>query len=275
MTDSSLIPAPVPWQLRAELEQAKQALRQAEAELGAEQAAVNAFRMHCRLKLDDLVDELQELTTRKQSLLTRLALLRQARDEGAFDDDDAFWQTAVPPEPDIPDDEELLLPTDTPRDKAAEKRLYRELARRFHPDLAETAVEEAYRTSIMTAVNAAYEKQDIQALYDLAGELDPGELAELQEIDSLEIRRVREQIMKVRRLRRKALQRLKTLRQENTARLWRKAQELEEEGGNWWDSVRRELVIVIERRRQTVAALAAQVESLEAEMVETAQRKDA
>jgi len=275
MTDSSLIPAPVPWQVRAELEQAKQALRQAEAELGAEQAAVNAFRMHCRLKLDDLVDELQELTTRKQSLLTRLALLRQARDEGAFDDDDAFWQTAVPPEPDIPDDEELLLPTDTPRDKAAEKRLYRELARRFHPDLAETAVEEAYRTSIMTAVNAAYEKQDIQALYDLAGELDPGELAELQEIDSLEIRRVREQIMKVRRLRRKALQRLKTLRQENTARLWRKAQELEEEGGNWWDSVRRELVIVIERRRQTVAALAAQVESLEAEMVETAQRKDA
>jgi len=33
--------------------------------------------------------------------------------------------------------------------------------------------------------------------------------------------------------------------------------------------VRRELVIVIERRRQTVAALAAQVEALEAEMVET------
>jgi len=271
MTDSSLIPAPVPWQVRAELEQAKQELRQAEAELGAEQAAVNAFRMHCRLKLDDLVDELQELATKKQSLLTRLALLRQAREAGAaYDDEDPFWQTAVPPETDIPDDEaeELLLPTDTPRDKAAEKRLYRELARRFHPDLAETAVEEAYRTSIMTAVNAAYEKQDIQALYDLAGELDPSELAELQEIDSLEIRRLREQIMRVRRLRRKALQRLKTLRQENTARLWRKAQELEEEGDNWWDSVRRELETAVARRRQTVADLAAQVEAVEAKMID-------
>lgn len=269
MTDSSLIPAPVPWQIRAELEQAKQELRQAEAELGTEQAAVNAFRMHCRLKLDDLVDELQALATRKQSLLTRLALLRQARDAGAvYDDEDPFWQTAVPPEPDNPDDEDLLLPTDTPRDKAAEKRLYHELARRFHPDLAETAVEEAYRTSIMTAVNAAYEKQDVQALYDLAGELDPSELAELQGIESLEIRRLREQIMKVRRLRRKALQRLKTLRQENTARLWRKAQELEEGGDNWWDSVRRELVAAINRRQQTVAALAAQVEALEAALAE-------
>ena len=265
MTDRSIIPAPVPWQIRAELEQAKQQLRQAEAELGAEQAAVNAFRMHCRLKLDNLVDELQALATQKQSLLTRLELLRQAQDLGVgLDEEEPFWQTAVPPDPNLPDDEadDLLLPTDTPRDKAAEKRLYRELARRFHPDLAETAVEAAYRTSMMTAVNAAYEKQDIQSLYDLAGELDPSELAELQSIETLEIRRLREQIMKVRRLRRRAIQRLATLRQENTDRLWHKAQELEEEGDNWWDSVRRELETAVARRRQTVAGLAAQVELL-------------
>ena len=265
MTDQSIIPAPVPWQIRAELEQVKQELRQAEAELGAEQAAVNAFRMHCRLKLDDLVDELQALATQKQSLLTRLELLRQAQDLGAgLDEEEPFWQTAVPPDPNFPDDEadDLLLPTDTPRDKAAEKRLYRELARRFHPDLAETAVEAAYRTSMMTAVNAAYEKQDIQSLYDLAGELDPSELAELQSIETLEIRRLREQIMKVRRLRRRAIQRLAALRQENTDRLWHKAQELEKEGDNWWDSVRRELETAVARRRQTVAGLAAQVELL-------------
>ena len=41
-------------------------------------------------------------------------------------------------------EEELLLPTDTPRDKAAEKRLYRKLVRKFHPDLGVTAVEIAY-----------------------------------------------------------------------------------------------------------------------------------
>lgn len=268
MTDSSLILAPVPWQIRAELEKAQQAWRQAEAELGAEQAAVNAFRMHCRLKLDDLVDELQALATQKQSLLTRLALLRQAQDLGVgLDDEEPFWQTAVPDLPDEPDD--LLLPTDTPRDKAAEKRLYRELARRFHPDLAETAVEEAYRTSIMTAVNAAYEKQDIQALYDLAGELDPAELAELQGIETLEIRHLREQIMKVQRLRRRAIQRLQSLRQENTAKLWRKAQELEEEGDNWWDSVRRELATAVARRQRTITQLTAQIAAVEAALETT------
>lgn len=262
MSNHHLTLAPVAWQLRAELEEAQRAWRQAEAELGAEQAAVNAFRMHCRLKLDDLVDELEALATQKQSLLTRLELLRQT----AVTEESDFWEeTAVPPpapdpEPDLDD----LLPTPTPRDKAAEKRLYRELARRFHPDLAETAVEQAYRTSIMAAVNAAYEQQDIQALYDLAGELDPAELAELQGIESLEIRRLREQIMKVGRLRRKAVQRLKSLRQENTARLWRKAQELDPDGENWWDSVRRELETAVFQRQQTITRLAAQVDALAA-----------
>ncbi|MBK8985164.1 MAG: hypothetical protein IPM39_03645 [Chloroflexi bacterium] len=262
MTNHPLTPAPPSWQLRAELAQAQQAWRQAEADLAAEQAAVNAFRMHCRLKLDDLVDHLQVLATAKQSLLTRLELLRQTA-AALPDDADSFWQTAVPPadpEADLSD----LLPTATPRDKAAEKRLYRELARRFHPDLAETAVEQAYRTAIMAAVNTAYERDDAQALYDLAGELDPRELAELQSIESSETRRLREQIMKVQRLRRKAIQQLQSLRQENTAKLWRKAQELEQDGDNWWDSVRRELAAAVARRQAVVDHLAAQLAALEA-----------
>ncbi|MCZ7669908.1 MAG: hypothetical protein M5U34_23370 [Chloroflexi bacterium] len=140
--------------------------------------------------------------------------------------------------------------------------MYRELARRFHPDLAETAVEQAYMTSMMTAVNNAYERNDIQSLYDLAGELDPGELRELAGIESIEIRRLREQILKAKRLRRKAKQRLTLLRQENTARLWRKAQELEEVGDNWWDVVQRELEQAIARRQQTLHKLRLQLQEI-------------
>jgi len=66
-------------QLQEELRLAREKLNQTEAELAAEQAAVNAFRMHCRLKLDDLVDALHALAAEKQSLLTRLELLRQAQ----------------------------------------------------------------------------------------------------------------------------------------------------------------------------------------------------
>ncbi len=151
--------------LRAELEQARQELAAAEADLAEEQAAVNAFRMHARLMLDDLADAIAALLAEKQSLLTRLALLRQDAEAAAADDD-----PLSPADDDRPpttgdrtaaDDDALdLAPTPTPGDKAAEKRLYRELARRFHPDLAEGAAELAYRTSVMAAVNAAYSAGD-------------------------------------------------------------------------------------------------------------------
>ena len=119
------------WQ--TEFETAREALVAAEAELAEYQAEVNAFRMHCRLKLDDLVDELLALNVEKQACLTQLQLLRQEQAPVAMADE------ADPLRP-LPDDHavdelepDLLLPTDVPHDKIAEKRLYRELARRCHP----------------------------------------------------------------------------------------------------------------------------------------------
>jgi len=235
-------------QLRAELRQAQEALRAAEADLAEEQAAINAFRMHARLMLDDLVEAIQALRARKQALLTELALQRQ-------EDDDPLGPEAEPVEGALPDPVDDLLPTDTPRDRAAEKRLYRELARRFHPDLAESSAELAYRTSVMTAVNAAYSAGDVHALYDLAGELEPDELRELASIESREVRKVRERLMQCRRRQRKVARQLDTLRRENTSRLWRKARELDEPNANWWASVRRELEAARARLAGEVAAL--------------------
>ncbi len=155
---------------------------------------VNAFRMHARLMLDDLADAIESLLAERQSLLTRLELLRQAA-ESSPEADNPLGPDAEPDA--LPEDDESLdlMPSATPGDKAAEKRLYRELARRFHPDLAEGAAELAYRTSVMTAVNSAYTAGDIHALYDLAGELEPGELRELAGIESRELRQLRERIL--------------------------------------------------------------------------------
>ena len=243
-------------QLRADLQQAQEELRAAEADLAEEQAAVNAFRMHARLMLDDLADAIAALLAEKQSLLTRLELERQAAEE----DENPLGPDAenLPP----PDEtEDLLMPTATPRDKAAEKRLYRELARRFHPDLAEGAAELAYRTSVMTAVNAAYTAGDVHALYDLAGELEPGELRELAGIETVEERRLREQLLRCRRRRRKVARQLQTLREDKTARLWRKARALDEPNGDWWSAVRRDLEAARARLEAEVAVLARQVEN--------------
>ncbi len=257
MEQESLLPIPSPArsheQLRADLRQAQEELRVAEADLATEQAAVNAFRMHARLMLDDLADAILTLRARKQSLLTELALHAQA------EDDDPLGPAAEAPSPadaaTASDDDDLPLPTPTPRDRAAEKRLYRELARRFHPDLAETAAELAYRTSVMTAVNAAYTAGDAQMLYDLAGELEPDELRELAQIETREARQLRERLMQCRRRRRKVARQLDDLRRESTARLWRRARELEEPNENWWAAVRRELEAARTRLEGEVAAL--------------------
>lgn len=259
------VPQPRLVDLEEEWTRARFALIEADAELAREQAAINGFRMHCRLKLDAWIDELLALQTKKQAYITQLELLRQAHDMAVRLDDD-FWETAPYMVEDLEPEEELLLPTDTPRDKVAEKRIYRELARRFHPDLAETAVEQAYRTSIMTAVNAAYTAGDVQALYDLAGELDPAEMAELAGIEAPAARQLRQRILHARRRRRRVQQQLNTLREENTARLYYKAQALDEGSEDWWTLVRRELEEAITRRREDVAKLQAQLAQLSVEM---------
>ena len=125
--------------LQSELETARRELVAAEAQLAEEQAAVNAFRMHARLMLDDLADAIGELLSEKQSLLTRLELSRQAAESSINADENPLGPDVDGPDESHEVDDEVLtlMPTATPRDKAAEKRLYRELARRFHPDLAE------------------------------------------------------------------------------------------------------------------------------------------
>jgi hypothetical protein len=202
--------------------------------------------------LDDLADAILTLRARKQALLTELAL------QDAADDDPLGPPGETGDAPPDPDDD-LPLPPPTPRDRAAEKRLYRELARRFHPDLAETAAELAYRTSVMTAVNAAYTAGDTQALYDLAGELEPEELRELAQIETREARQLRERLLQCRRRRRKVVRQLDDLRRESTARLWRRARELEEPNEDWWTAVRRELAAARARLEEEVAALEGRV----------------
>ena len=77
-------PAETIRELEAEFEKCLDDLRRFEALLAKEQAAVNAFRMHCRLQLGPWVEEILALQEEKQRLLTRLALLKQAEAEGTL-----------------------------------------------------------------------------------------------------------------------------------------------------------------------------------------------
>ena len=239
--------------LQEAFEAAKQALQLAEAELAEEAAAVNAFRMHCRLRLDALVDSVLHLYAIKQELIAQWRLaqpdaLLHPHDEAHPLGEDS-WRTD---EAGGGETAESLVPYQLPQDKAAEKRLYRELVKKFHPDLAEGAMTKAYATTMMVAINTAYEAGDTQRLYDLAGELDPAELAALGQIEVREVRLLRERLMKCERRQRKVRQQLAALRQENMAKLWRKAQALGE-GENWWEEMAQELTATEMRLQQDVA----------------------
>ena len=54
-------------------------------------------------------------------------------------------------------------------------RLYRELAKRFHPDRARTEKERDRRTDLMLQINVAYSERDLVTLQAMAREADTGE----------------------------------------------------------------------------------------------------
>jgi hypothetical protein len=63
-------------------------------------------------------------------------------------------------------------PSLTENDAAELKRLFRELARRFHPDLAKTDEEREERTRIMQQVNTAYHARNLDVLHTLTSRED-------------------------------------------------------------------------------------------------------
>lgn len=248
------------------LAQARHALREAEALLAQEQAAVNAFRLQCHLKLGEWIEQFLELRAQQQTYLTRLQLQEQAHAFGLpFEDEIRFWQTEIPAslKEELAQNNLFLSDTadTTPSlDQSALKRLYRELARRFHPDYGDDAGERAYRTTMMTAVNQAYASKNIALLQGLAGELDPETVSYLTGGQTLEIRRLKKSLLTCKKRQRRVWQQFQVLRRETTAQLWRRAQQLEANGLNWWEELQTELHQLSQSLQQEVETLQQQVQ---------------
>ena len=105
---------------------------------------------------------------------------------------------------------------------------------------------------------------DLGTLRDLAGELDPAMVAEIDNSETMQIRKLRKFLYSCQRRRRKVALQLKALRRENTAKLWRHAQELDASGDkNWWSEVRQSLEQEISRLQVDVVDLQSQISLLE------------
>jgi chromosome segregation ATPase len=159
--------------LRLELDTLRAELTAAEAELNAQLEDVEAFEFRFEAHVGQLLDQLATLESEVNSYLTRIKLMRHeqsfAEQGTSFDPvEEQFrqtWQqspeTAVPKPP----------PAPPPATQAQLKKIYRQLARQFHPDLAIDEADRQYRTDKMAAINDAYNAQSMVELMALADEL--------------------------------------------------------------------------------------------------------
>ena len=157
--------------LRAELTQIHNELIEAEAELTDRLAEVNAFEFEFEARVGHLYDTLETLEAEIQRYNEHIQTLRSKQIFGqAHVPVDAQYQRAWQAPPDS-----APTPPPQPLDPASEaeiKRLYRQLARRFHPDLAVDEADRRRRTEKMTVINDAYAARSLVELVALAEEPD-------------------------------------------------------------------------------------------------------
>lgn len=156
--------------LRYELTLAQEDLIEAEAMRADRMAEVNAFEMEYEAKVGHLIDNLAAIEEELNDYLLQIEHLRNERifGSGYRSVDEQYRRTwhvplhvkAKPPAEPIP-----------PATEAQIKKLYRQLARRFHPDLANDDDDRAYRTDKMQAVNDAYAARSMVELVALSQEM--------------------------------------------------------------------------------------------------------
>lgn len=152
-------------------------LAAAEAELAVTRARLEAFtRQHDRMlaplyaELDGVVAQMADLTARRsgrpEDLQDAAAAHARARESAAAaqavagEDDRSDVRDAVPPTP-----------------SAQARRMYRELAKRCHPDLGTDDLDRLRRAEFMARVNEAYARGDVALLERLAEEWAAGAAA--------------------------------------------------------------------------------------------------
>ncbi len=168
-------------ELEALLEEVRPQLIEAETELAERLVRISAFEFKVRAHLEPLAQRLEKIQADIHTLKKQLRTLREnaitangekdffSQHEWVFNADtsaasgDYRYRETAPEPPSAPPSKD---------DAGSLKQLYRQLARRFHPDLALDDADRAYRTGIMKAINAAYAAGDLVRLQALAQEPD-------------------------------------------------------------------------------------------------------
>ena len=153
--------------LRSALTEAQNRLIEAEAELTDRLAEINAFEFEFEARVGHLIDKLAALEKEIDRYNEQIRTLRNKEIFGQahISVEDQYrraWESPPGFAP-VPPPQPL-----SPAGEAEIKKLYRQLARQFHPDLASDDAERARRTDKMKAINDAYAARSMAELLALA-----------------------------------------------------------------------------------------------------------
>jgi chromosome segregation ATPase len=189
--------------LRRELKAAKEQLSQAEAELDEERADIAALEREIDRRLGHQLRRLSALEEQVSDYRDRLERLRRSSVYGSdyLPVAEQFRRTW-----EVPATEESASAgaATGPIDEKQLKRIYRQLARRYHPDLAKDETDRSYRTEKMAALNEAYAARslaELAALHDARDQddgLKPQTEAQMADVLEKELARVRRRLFQVR-----------------------------------------------------------------------------
>lgn len=169
-------------ELQALLAEIQPLLVAAEVKLGDRLAEISAFEFRVRSRLEPLTKRIDQLDEEISELKNQLRQLQEEQVEADGWEDGLYehWRISSDAGPAASGEYRYREPTPSPptqklsADQSKKlKRLYRQLARRFHPDFALDGDDRAYRTGIMMEINAAYALGDLNRLQELALEPDP------------------------------------------------------------------------------------------------------
>jgi len=163
--------------LRRQIAAAEAALVEREAELAELRVEVASFELRYETLVGRKLAALQDVEASIAACQKRIQAFRRWGADGppAGWDGEAYvpvdeqyrrtWRDPAPPGPSFAPPTELAAQAAARQDL---KTLYRQLCRRFHPDLTQDPAERAWRTEMMAAINAAYAAQSRAELQALA-----------------------------------------------------------------------------------------------------------
>lgn len=236
-------------ELKETIQRLEGELVEAEAELTETLTALNLFEFQLRAGVEHLMRRLESLAAEITDLRHRLRQSYYQVDDFDPGDwsfhtvEDAFREPGIDyeayryhgrlPEP----------PSARPAGETREelKRLYRQLARRFHPDMGVHEADCEYRTQMMMAINAAYAAGDLDRMKELAREPDLADLTAPADDSEQLVQFLLKELARLQRRQSEIRRELAELRQKKNYRLMQQARKAEAAGRDWLAEMKEQL----------------------------------